>query len=53
MSCIIIVPAGMILAFGVGHTKSIGSLASQEGIKILSHNVIYKLLDLLKVRLKF
>lgn len=37
------------MAFGVSCTKAVETLAKRRGVAILTHNVIYKLLDLLKV----
>lgn len=39
----------MVLAFGVTCTKAVEALAKRRDVAILAHNVIYKLLDLLKV----
>ena len=41
---------GLILGFNVTQNKVTAALAKQREVKILSHNVIYKLLELLKVR---
>ena len=40
---------GVVLAFGVSCSKAVETLANRRGVAILTHNVIYKLLDLLKV----
>lgn len=40
---------GYIISFNVGINKATTVLAKSKGVKIISHNVIYKLLDLLKV----
>ena len=45
----ILLSIGLILAFNVSHTKAVGSLAKRSGVQILEHNVIYKLLEQLKV----
>ncbi len=41
--------AGYVLAFNVSVSKTMNSLARIKGVTIISHNVIYKLMDLLKV----
>ena len=45
-----VVFTGIILAFNVTSTKVTSKLALQKEVTIISHNVIYKLLELLKVR---
>lgn len=42
----------MVLAFGVPCPKTLVSLPKNKDVKILSHNVIYRLLDMLKVELQ-
>ncbi len=42
----------MVLAFGVPCPKTLVSLPKNKDVKILSHNVIYRLLDMLKVYIK-
>ena len=39
-----------VMAFGVACPKSLMTLASNSNTTILSHNVIYKLLEMLRVR---
>lgn len=46
---IFLLSIGLILAFNVSHTKAVGSLAMKKGVQVLEHNVIYKLLEQLKV----
>lgn len=41
--------SGLVLAFNVSCNKAIASLATQRHVTVLSHNVIYKLVELLKV----
>ncbi len=43
--------AGYLLAFNVTVSKTVHTLARNKGVTIISHNVIYKLMDMLKVRL--
>ena len=42
-------PIGLILAFNVSLSKAVASVAKKKGVQILSHNVIYNLLEQLKV----
>ena len=42
---------GVILAFGVSCTKAVKMVGQQKNVTIHFHSVIYKLLDLLKVRM--
>ena len=44
------VTPALILGFNVSSTKQIAALAKSKGIHLLSHNIIYKLLDALKVK---
>ena len=44
-----VVPA-LILGFNVSSTKQIAALAKSKDVHLLSHNIIYKLLDALKVK---
>ena len=39
----------MILGFNVSASKQMANLAQSKGVSLLSHNIIYKLLDMLKV----
>lgn len=41
--------AGIVLAFGVPCPKGLVSLAKNRDVKVLSHNVIYRMLDMLGV----
>ena len=49
---VLYLPTGVILAFGVSRPKDVSTLATQKKVTILSHKVIYKLLDQLKVRVR-
>ena len=42
-------PAGIVVGFNVSYNKAVGSLARLRGVTLLTHNIIYKLLELLKV----
>ena len=41
--------AGVVVGFNVSYTKAVEALARLRGVALLTHNVIYKLLELLKV----
>ena len=40
---------GVVVGFNVRYTKAVEALARLRGVTLLTHNVIYKLLELLKV----
>ena len=41
--------SALIIGFNVSASKQIATLASSKEVTLLTHNIIYKLLDMLKV----
>lgn len=53
MSLVLLISVGVVLAFNVSYTKITGALAKQREVTVLTHSVIYRLLELLKVHILY
>ena len=47
--CSLTLTVGVVVGFNVSYTKAVEVLARLRGVTLLTHNVIYKLLELFKV----
>lgn len=47
--CSLTLTVGVVVGFNVSYTKAVEALARLRGVTLLTHNVIYKLLELFKV----